>query len=140
MPRRTDPQMLLAHMKRWRAGKLSNDEIVLRMAEHGWREPRTLSALKRVIEDDKTPVDRGRGSAINFSGNDRAIYPLVVTGIKRSWGPRQGWKNVAAFDVSHQRGAPGLGDWTQPDIVVLADPARRAYAGEPARLHAVELE
>lgn len=116
-----------------------------RLAElTGW----PLEKVERVVaasrNDPNIALEVGRGGTVQHRGTERGssvgVYRDVQRIITDYWGPRDlGLRNISVFDTS-KAGTRGAGVWAHPDLVIAADPRRRAYSEEPRRLHAVEVE
>ena len=104
----------------------------------GWRVERATSAVQRAIDQDNR-LHLGRGGTVVFSGADIAIYKRVAKAMLQ-WQPKKHWRIDDIMDCHARKGLRGQGDWQHPDLLVLADPRRRASQDAPLETHAIEVE
>lgn len=138
--RRTDIEIMI-DLLQLHGGNWGSEQRVIAtlVGEHRWTEQRARSAVTRALATDGR-VQRGRGGTIRFSGTDAALYIDVARCLEDYWGPRRGLRNCRARVCNKSHGAKGSGRWVYPDVVLLADPKRRASRTDPLEIHAIEVE
>jgi hypothetical protein len=141
MMRRTDPQILIDKLEE----QPSNQASPRRLAELlEWDIEKVHKVVTRATADRAFGVQVGRGGVVQYRGRERmssnGLYADVARVIASYWGPRElRLRNISTM-ITAQSGRRGSGVWTHPDLVVAADPARRASQDEPRRTHAIEVE
>lgn len=141
MGRRTDPQILVDHLR----GQPNNSASPERLsAITGWPADKVARAIQRGVKDPYLALHIGRGGTVQFRGEEASAQPGIYNDVARIitsyWGPRElGLRNTTVA-FSARGGTRGWGTWTHPDLVVSADPRRRRSQSEPPRLHAIEVE
>jgi hypothetical protein len=138
--RRTDVELLTARLRTYDKHQASQARLA---GDLDW----ALDKVHRVVvraETEGAPVFVGKAGVVMFRGSERGsdvgLYGDVLRVIETYWGPRDmGLRNIKGLRVAHS-GTHGSGVWSHPDVVVVADPRRRAEAAEPPRVHAIEVE
>jgi hypothetical protein len=110
----------------------------------GWSLEKVERVVKAGNENPDVEVHIGKGGTVQHRGSERGtsngLYDAIIRIIKTYWGPRDlGLRNISVADTS-RAGTRGQGVWSHPDLVIAADPRRKAYRDEPRRLHAIEVE
>ena len=141
MGRRTDPQILVSHLRDQPNNSASPARLSILT---GWPPDKVARAIRRGIEDPYLALHIGRGGTVQFRGEEASAQPGIYSDVARIitgyWGPRElGLRNTTVA-FSARSGSRGWGAWTHPDLVVSADPRRRRSQAEPPRLHAIEVE
>jgi hypothetical protein len=73
-----------------------------------------------------------------IGGSTNGLYTDACRIAEHHWAKAQRFRNP--FVVITARTGQRQGVWTQPDLVMAADPARRRSLDEPRRLHSIEVE
>ena len=137
--RRTDVHLMIDALKDLGGTWGTEQKCVEALIALGWTDDRAARTVRRAIDGD-APLERGKGGTLKFSGTDLAIYDEVVRKLVSHWGPSRGLRNCWASDCHHPAGLKDAGVWAYPDVVLLADPKRRASATDPLEIHAIEVE
>jgi hypothetical protein len=113
------------------------------MDELGWTAEKFQRVLARAELEPRNCIARGRGGVIEYTGNEVGGVPLLyrhaIRILETYWSRERKYKNVEVFPTAHG-GHRGASDWTHPDAVLRADPARRSSQDALPYLHSFEIE
>ena len=140
MGRRTDPQILVDHLRDQPRNSASPTRL---SALTGWPADKVERAIQRGVKDPYLALHIGRGGTVQYRGEEASAQPGIYSDVAESsrvTGVLVNWDFVMTVAFSARGGSRGWGTWTHPDLVVSADPRRRRSRSEPPRLHAIEVE
>lgn len=141
MGRRTDVDILVAALTQMPSNQASPRRLATDLR---WDVDKVERVVSRANKELKGDVYSAQGGVVKYRGLERVssngLYDEVANVIKKHWGPKvMGLRNILTIPTATAGKRTGR-IWTHPDLVLAADPRRRASASEPRRLHAVEIE
>jgi len=141
--RRTNVELIAAALDKFPNQQASRSKL---QASLGWDDQKFTTTLDRALAEDTQRIAKGPGGVIKHRGSERysasgvGIYTDVSRVISDYWGPDK--LKVRDIDMRNtsRSGRRGTGEWTHPDIVMIAFPGRRSKPTELKSLHAIEVE
>jgi hypothetical protein len=141
--RRTNVELIAAALDQFNNQQASRAKLQQFL---GWDDQKFTNALERAFAEPAQRITTGPGGVIKHRGSERfsaggvGIYSDVSRVISDYWAPNVLKAREIEMRITARGGRRGAGQWTHPDIVMLAFPGRRANRTDPKFLHAIEVE
>jgi hypothetical protein len=137
-------QRLIDFLASHRNQRARTTTIVNALAPRWMTVEQAYVTIERACADPDCNVTSGAGGTVTYWGTEIgshvALYSAVQRIVTSYWGPRRlGLRHIHA--AQPRAGHPtGEGAWTRPDLLVFADPRRRASSHDPRQTHGFEIE